>query len=81
MLTQRSYSVERLTTINVQDFTKEEKEKIIQIMDIQEAKIKTFLQLQANKRQDLDLLTEELAALVELKRKEPIKQLQGQAAQ
>jgi len=42
-------------------------------MDIQEAKIKTFLQLQANKRQDLDLLTEELAALVELKRKEPIK--------
>ena len=50
-------------------------------MDIQEAKIKTFLQLQANKRQDLDLLTEELAALVELKRKEPIKQIQGQAAQ
>ena len=43
MLTQRSYSIERLSIINVQNFTSEEKEKITQIMDIQEAKIKTFL--------------------------------------
>jgi hypothetical protein len=43
MLTQRSYSIERLSIINVQNFTSEEKEKITQIMDIQEEKIKTFL--------------------------------------
>jgi len=34
MLTQRSFSIERLTVINIQNFTPQEKVRCQQIMDI-----------------------------------------------
>jgi len=50
-------------------------------MNLQEAKIHAFLQLQALKRDNLEQLMDQLTAMVELKRKETVKrQLEEVAA-
>jgi hypothetical protein len=55
LLTQRSFSLDRLTEIDLQQsFTPEERNRCTEIMREEEAKIKNYLQLQVNKREDLE---------------------------
>ena len=55
MLSQKSFSLERLHIVNVSNsFTKHEKDRCLKIIDLEEAKIKAYLNLQEAKRQELD---------------------------
>ena len=49
LLNQRTFNMPSLTMIDLACFTHEEKERCMQIMNREQAKIKTFLHCQANK--------------------------------
>ena len=56
MLTQKSFSMGNLAQIDLAKFTRSEKDDCMRILNLEQAKIKTFLQFQANKREDLEQL-------------------------
>jgi hypothetical protein len=50
LLSQRSFDMSYLTKIDLKLFSKGDKERILEILNLEKAKIKNYLQLHANKR-------------------------------
>ncbi len=66
MLHQRSYSIEKHTVIDFSVFSHEEKQKCMKMMDLEEAKIKNYLSLQAIKKAQLKERLSEMQQIIEL---------------
>ena len=65
LLTQRSYSLERLTLVEMSQFSKQERDRCFQLMEIEEAKIRAYLNIQEAKRQEVEQQADILALCLE----------------
>lgn len=68
LLHQRSYSVDRQSLIDNSVFTHEDKQLCMRIMELEEAKIRSYLQLQAFRKEQLQERLGELQSVIEIQR-------------
>jgi hypothetical protein len=61
MLTQRTFSIEELTKIDIKWFTEDEKLSCMSLLEHEKAKIASYLQSEATKKIALDKLIDTLA--------------------